>query len=202
MISNLHKSKRYNTIAKNLQVPVSNADFSGASFARIDCIAWKDRNLHENCPLLLSNSIRSKSTTTSRLSHLTAKEPELDEKSIQELLELVGSTSSLLLLQATSEEQDKKCRKMSISNKGAYSSSSNVHCIKSSTSTKSSLSHLSVNEKSIQELLDVAGGVCSNKVLSLDNDNSASSRAAIPNGKSIEERAYELINEEISSMYL
>ena len=86
MISNLHRSKRYNTIAKNLQVPVSDADIPGSSFARIDCIDINDRVYS------LPNSIRTakSTTTTSRLSHLSAKEPELDEKSILELLDFFG----------------------------------------------------------------------------------------------------------------
>lgn len=85
MISNLHKSKRYKMIAKNLEVSVSDADISGLSFASIDCIDINDRVYS------LPNSIRTgMSTTTSRLSHLSAKEPELDEKSIQELLDFIG----------------------------------------------------------------------------------------------------------------
>ena len=89
MISNLHKNKRYNMIAKNLEVPVSDSDISGSSFASIEYIAFKDKAYSRRSTL--PNSIREQRTTTSRLSHLSAKEPELDEKSIQELLELVRS---------------------------------------------------------------------------------------------------------------
>lgn len=73
-------------IAKNLEVPVSDEDISGSSFARIECIDIKDRAYS------LPNSIRiAKSTsTTSRLSHLSAEEPALDERSIEELLDFIG----------------------------------------------------------------------------------------------------------------
>ena len=50
------------------------------------------KNLNKNSSHL-PNSIRTKSTRRSGgLSHLSAKEPELDEKSIRELLEFVGSS--------------------------------------------------------------------------------------------------------------
>ena len=111
MISNLHKNKSYTTITTNLEIP--EIDYSGSSLDFIGCIPFEDRdypvrchhrkNLNENSHLL--NSIRTKSTTTrSKLSHLSTKEPELDE-----LLELVGRS---VFLQATGEEQEKRRTEM------------------------------------------------------------------------------------------
>ena len=53
---------------------------------------------------------------------------------------------------------------------GSKSSLSKAHYVKSIASTKSRLSHLSVNEKSIQELLEIVGGVDANEVLSSNNE--------------------------------
>lgn len=92
---------------------------------------------------------------------------------------LLGSSLASIECIAFEERRSSLLCQKNLHGKGSNSSSSSKEdCMKSITSTKSSLSHLLANEKSVHELLEIVGGVGANEVLSSNNEEITPSRVA------------------------